>query len=255
MPRSTPLGRHDTKAPGQPGSSRGSIPGSGKAVTQDSDPEALSIRLSRSSPPSLRPAEFYQTGGEDPFPERTARNISSFQADFSQSKIYSAALIATPTPRNKYEPDYLTKLNQIGNVLLVAVDTPPSASPKSVSATEVLAHNPRFSSLGSGFDFHTEPLRLSNWDSSDASLGFSPILPIDRSSRSMGDELPLNTANLTPSPHVVDGFVVRDRKGRARSGNVPVDSAKGYAREKRLFDLGRLGRNVPEETQYVSFSD
>ncbi|PUU77711.1 hypothetical protein B9Z19DRAFT_1085708 [Tuber borchii] len=232
MPRSTPPVA-DTKVPGQPGSSRDSSPISEKAVAQDSDPEALSIRLSRSSSPSLGPAEFYQTGGDDPFPETTARNISSFQADCSQSKIYSAALIATSTPRNKYEPDYLTKLKQ--------------KSPKSISATEVLAHSPRFSSLGSGFDFPTKPLRLSNWDSSDASLEFSPILPIDRSPRSSGDEPPQNTANLTPSPHVLDGVVNRSR-------SVPIDSAKGNAREKRLFDPGRLGGNVPEEARYVSFS-
>ena len=247
MPRSTPPVA-DTKAPGQPGPSRDSSPSSGN------DPEALSIRLSRSSSPSLGPAEFYQTGGDDPFPETTARNISSFQADFSQSKIYSAALIATSTPRNKYEPDYLTKLKQSGNVRRVSMNTPPSASPKSISATEVLAHSPRFSSLGSGFEFPTEPLRLSNWDSSDASLEFSPILPIDKSSRSSGDEPPPNTANLTPSPHVVDGVVVKDGKGRARSRSVPIDSAKGNAREKRLFDPGRLGGNVPEETRYVSLS-
>ena len=253
MPRSTPPVA-GTKAPGQPGPSGGSGPSSEKAVAQDSDPEALSIRLSRSSSPSLGPAEFYQTGGDDPFPETTARNISSFQADFSQSKIYSAALIATSTPRNKYEPDYLTKLKQSGNVRRVSMNTPPSASPKSISATEVLAHSPRFSSLGSGFEFPTEPLRLSNWDSSDASLEFSPILPIDRSCRSSGDEPPPNTANLTPSPHVVDGVVVKDGKGRARSRSVPVDSAKGNARENRLFDPGRLGGNVPEETRYVSFS-
>jgi len=168
MPRSTLPGRPDTKAPRQPASSRDSNPGSGKAVTQDSDPKALSIRLSRSCSPLLSPPEFYQTGCDNLFPEITARNISSFQADFSQSKIYSAVLIATSTPKNKYQPDYLTKLKQSGNVLLVSVNTHPSASPKSLSATEVLAHNPRFSSVGSGFDFPTELLRLSNWDSSDA---------------------------------------------------------------------------------------
>jgi len=252
IPRSAPPVA-DTKTSEQLGPSRDSSPSSGKAVIQDSDPEAPSIRLSRSSSPSLGPAEFYQAGGDDPFPETTARNISSFQADFSQSKIYSAALIATSTPRNKYEPDYVTKLKQSGNVRRVSMNTPPSASPKSISATEVLAHSPRFSSLGSGFDFPTEPLRLSNWDSSDASLEFSPILPIDKSSRSNGDEPPPNTAILTPSPHVVDGVVVKDSKGRARSRSVPVDSAKGNAREKRLFDPGRLGGNVPEETWYVSF--
>ena len=95
MPRSA-LPVADTKAPGQPGPSRDSSP-SGKAVTQDSDPEALSIRLSRASSPSLRPAEFYQTGGNHPFPETTSWNISSFQANFSPSKIYLAALIAAWT--------------------------------------------------------------------------------------------------------------------------------------------------------------
>ncbi|CUS07034.1 unnamed protein product [Tuber aestivum] len=239
MPRSTPV--TNTGASQQVGPSRDSSPSSGKAVIQDSDPEAPSIRLSRSSSPSLGPAEFCQTGGDDPFPETTARNISSFQADFSHSKIYSAALIATSTPRNRYEPDYVTKLKQGGNVRRVSMNTPPSASPKSISATEVLAHSPRFSSLGSGFDFPTEPLRLSNWDSPDASLEFSPILPIDRSHRSNGDEPPPNTANLTPTPHVVGG------KGRTRSRSVPVDSTKGNVQEKRLFDPGRLGENVPEE--------
>ena len=82
----------------QPGPSRDSRPSSGKAVTHDSDPEALSIRFSRSPSPSLGPPEFCQTSGDDPFPETTARNISSFQADFSQLKIYLAALIATSTP-------------------------------------------------------------------------------------------------------------------------------------------------------------
>jgi len=66
-------------------------------VTQDSDPEALSTRLSRSSSPSLRPAEFYQTVGGDQLPETTAWNISSFQVDFPRSKIYLAALISTST--------------------------------------------------------------------------------------------------------------------------------------------------------------
>ena len=134
------------------------------------------------------------------------------------------------------------------------MNTAPSASRKSISATEVLAHSRRFSSLGSGFDFHTEPLGLSNWDSSHASLEFSPIFSIDRSSRSSGDEPPPNTANLTPSPHIVDGIVVTDDKGRARSRSAPVDSVKGNGREKRSFDPGRLGGNVPEETRYVSFS-
>jgi len=80
------------------------------------------------------------------------------------------------------------------------------------------------------------------------------MLPIDRSSRSSGDEPPSNTANLTPSPHVVDGVVVKDGKWGARSRSVLVDSAKGNARAKRLFDPGRHRGNVPEETRYVSFS-
>jgi len=66
---------------------------------------------------ALFDAEFYQTVGGAPFPEPTARNIASYQADFSQSKIYSAALIATSTPRNRYEPDYLTKLKH-GDIVL-----------------------------------------------------------------------------------------------------------------------------------------
>jgi len=223
---------------------------SGKDIEFTSDEiEVLGEEFSRNSPFARK-----APSKPSPLPETTARNISSFQADFSQSKIYSAALIATSTPRNKYEPDYVTKLKQSGNVRRVSMNTPPSASPKSISATEVLAHSPRFSSLGSGFDFPTEPLRLSNWDSSDASLEFSPILPIDKSSRSNGDEPPPNTANLTPSPHVVDGAVLKDGKGRARSRSVPVASAKGNAREKRLFDPGRLGGDVPEEARYVSFS-
>ncbi|KAG0131909.1 hypothetical protein HOY82DRAFT_607064 [Tuber indicum] len=88
-------------------------------------------------------------------------------------------------------------------------------SRQSISATEVLAHRPGFSSLDSGFDFHKAPLRLSNLDSSNVSLEISPILIIDRSSRSSGDQLPRNTANPTPSPHVVD-VVLKDGKGRAR---------------------------------------
>jgi len=99
---------------------------------------------------------------------------------------------------------------------------PASISPKSISATEVLDHSPGFSSWGSGFDFYTELFRLSNWGSSDASLEFSPILPIDRSSRSRGDQPPPNAANLTHSPHVVYGVVVKDGKGRTRSRSVPV---------------------------------
>jgi len=71
--------------------------------------------------------------------------------------------------------------------------------------------------------------------------------------RSIGDEPPPNTVNLIPSPHA-DGILVKDGKGRAGSRSVPVGSAKGYAREKRLFDLERLGGEVPEETRYVSFS-
>ena len=120
------------------------------------------------------------------------------------------------------------------------MNTPPSASPKSISAAKVLAHSPRFSSLGSGFDFPTEPFGLSNWDSSDASLTFSPRLPIDKSSGSNGDEPPPITASLTSSPHVVDD-VVKDEKGGVKSRNVPVDSAKGNAREKRLFGRGGEG--------------
>lgn len=50
--------------------------------------------------------------------------------------------------------------------------------------------------------------------------------------------------NLTPSTHVVDGVVVKDGKERSRSMSVPVDSAKGNAREERLFDRRRLGDNV-----------
>ena len=115
------------------------------------------------------------------------------------------------------------------------MNTPPSASPKSISATKVLAHGPRFSSLGSGFDCPIEPLGLS----SDSSLTFSPRLPIDKSSGSNGDEPPPITANLTHSPHVVD--VVKDDKGRVRSRSIPADSAKGNAREKRLFVRGGEG--------------
>ena len=136
-------------------------------------------------------------------------------------QIYSAALMATSTHWNKSESDCL-KLKQSGNARRVSMNTPPSASPKPISTTKVLAHSPGFSSLGSGFDFHTEPLGLSNLDSSDASLEFSPILPIDRSSRSSGDQPPPNAANLTHSPHVVYGDVLKDGKGRARSRSVPV---------------------------------
>jgi len=186
--------------------------------------------------------------------QTTARDISNFQADFSQSKVYSAALVATSTPRNLYEHDSVTKPKQSGNVRRVSMNTPPSASPKSISATEVLAQSPRFSSLGSGFNFPTEPLGLSYWDSSDASLAFSPRLPLDKSSRSDGDEPSPNTANLTPSPHVVDVVVVKGGKGRARNRSIPVGSAKWNAREKRLFDPGRIGGNIPEETQYASLS-
>ena len=97
-------------------------------------------------------------------------------------------------------------------------------------------------------------MRLSNWDSSDASLEISPILSFNRSSRSSGDEPPPNTANLTASPHVVDGVVFKDGNGRAASRSVPVDSAKGNRREKPLFDAVRLEGKAPEGTLYVSFS-
>jgi len=70
MPRSAPPVA-DTKASGQLGPSSDSIPSLVKAVTQDSDHGAPSIWLSRSSSPSLRPAEFYQISGEDQFPEKT----------------------------------------------------------------------------------------------------------------------------------------------------------------------------------------
>ncbi|PUU83585.1 hypothetical protein B9Z19DRAFT_1176129 [Tuber borchii] len=70
MPRSTPQVAH-TKASGQLGPSSDSRRSLGKAVTQDSDHQAPSIRLSRSSSLSLGPAEFYQTGGKDQFPEKT----------------------------------------------------------------------------------------------------------------------------------------------------------------------------------------
>jgi len=66
---------------------------------------------------ALFDAEFYQTVGGAPFPETTARNIASYQVDFSQSRIYSAALIATSTLRNRYEPGYLTKLKH-GSIVL-----------------------------------------------------------------------------------------------------------------------------------------
>ena len=59
-----------TKACRQLGLFRDSRPSLGKVVTQDSD-QALSIRLSRSSSPSLGPVEFCQTSGEDQFPEKT----------------------------------------------------------------------------------------------------------------------------------------------------------------------------------------
>jgi len=51
----------------------------------------------------------------------------------------------------------------------------------------------------------------------------------------------IQQAYLTPSYHVVDGAVVKDGKRRATSRNVPVDSAKGNARERPLFNKGRLG--------------
>ena len=66
---------------------------------------------------TLFDAEFYQTVGGHPFPEITARNIASSQVDFSQSKIYSAGLIATSTPRNRYKPDYPAKPKHSGSVL------------------------------------------------------------------------------------------------------------------------------------------
>ncbi|PUU78298.1 hypothetical protein B9Z19DRAFT_1127008 [Tuber borchii] len=110
MPRSTvPVA--DAEAPEQLDPSRGSSPSSGKTVTQDSNPEThnhsgyLAHLHYRSGPPRFtRPAVTTYSG------KQPQGIISYSQADFSESKIYSAALIATPTPRIKYEPDYLTKL-------------------------------------------------------------------------------------------------------------------------------------------------
>jgi len=93
-------------------------------------------------------------------------------------------------------------------------------------------------------DFPTEWLRLSNCDSSNNSLEFPPILPFGRSSRSIRDVTLSNTANLTPLYHVFDGVVAKDRKGRARSRSVPVDSEKGDAREKSSFYPARLKGGV-----------
>lgn len=132
----------------QPGCSRDSNTSSGKVETDDSHLKALSIRFSHWPSPSHGSTEFYDTSSDDPFPEVTARNISSFPVDFSQSKFYSAALIATSTPRNKYEPEYLTKFKQSSSVCWVSINTPPSAPPKSISTTEVLADRPRFACLG-----------------------------------------------------------------------------------------------------------
>jgi len=69
MPRPAPPVPY-TRASGQLGPSSDSRPSLGKAMTQDTDHEASSIQLSCSSSPSLRPAESYQTGGEDQFAEK-----------------------------------------------------------------------------------------------------------------------------------------------------------------------------------------
>ena len=57
-------------------------------MTQDSDPEALSIRLSRSSSPSLGSAEYYQTGGDNPFPERAQGISPAFKHTIHNQKCF-----------------------------------------------------------------------------------------------------------------------------------------------------------------------
>ncbi|PUU79462.1 hypothetical protein B9Z19DRAFT_1064222 [Tuber borchii] len=212
--------------------------------TQDSDHEAPSTRLSRLSSPSVGHPEFYQPSGDDQSPETTAAYISIFGADVSQSNLFPASLITTSPSRNKYEPDSVTGLKQSGHAQ-VTMNTLSSASPESISATEGVPLSSNLSSSGSGVDFLTEPLRLSSRDFPNASLEFSPICPIDRSSRSHDGESRPNTAYLTLWPHVADG-VEKDCNRRKRSDSIPVDSAKGNAREERLFDLGGLGGNVPD---------
>jgi len=91
---------------------------------------------------------------------------------------------------------------------------------------------PRIFNLGYRVWFFHGTVRLLNWDSPDTSVEVSPILLIDRSSRSIGDRPPTpNTANLTPSLHVVD-IVVKDSKGRARSTCSGRFCVKKCARER-----------------------
>jgi len=81
-------------------------------VTQDNDPEALSIRFISLIFTIALAAKFYRTGGDVPFPETaTARNITSFQADFSQSKIGSVALIATASQSRRLVPPAIEASN------------------------------------------------------------------------------------------------------------------------------------------------
>jgi hypothetical protein len=130
------------------------------------------------------------------------------------------------------------------------MNTPPSASTRSISGTDVLADSPKFSSLGSGFDFPTEPLRYSNWEPEGVSLEFSPILPIDKP-RKNGHEPPPNSTNVTPTPSKFGGIGPTEGKGRARSRSDPADTTTGLVPGRQLFSPTRLNRKVFGDDRYV----
>lgn len=240
----------------------------GRVASEDSDLEASSVEAAVPSPPQKH--GYSEMRAERPSLDTVERDNISFLENHPQPSLFAPKPLtsryqpdpqasqfvfpphATSTPRNKYEPDFVTRLRLAGNVRRVSMNTPPSASTRSISGTEILADSPKFSSLGSGFDFPTQPLRYSDWEPDGVSLEFSPILPIDKP-RNNGHEPPPNSTNVTPIPNKFGGRPP-EGKGRARSRSDPADTAAGLVRERRLFTPTRLNMKTPEDDWYVLLS-